>query len=65
MSLVCTYQCPESDTVGVVFIYGYPAMRYVNYHSYQSVKNVLVYRYPAIEIYVKYHFRCGNIYVTG
>ena len=40
-------------------------MRYVNYHSYQSVENVLVYRYPAINAYVKYHFRCGNVYVTG
>ena len=39
-------------------------MRYVNYHSYQSVENVLVYRYPAINTYLKYHFRCGNIYVT-
>ena len=29
-------------------------MRYVNYHSYQSVENVLVYRYPAINTYVKY-----------
>ena len=40
-------------------------MRYVNYHSYQSVENVLVYRYPAIDTYVKYHFRSGNIYVSG
>ena len=40
-------------------------MRYVNCHSYQSVENVLVYRYPVIDTYVKYHFRCRNIYVTG
>ena len=40
-------------------------MRYVNYHSYQSVENALVYRFPVIDTCVKYHFGCGNIYVTG